>query len=70
MKSIFFMITLVMIASCSTTVTTPPFGVSSENAWFLEQDTSNHIARPIYCMSDVKEGKAHPKCYRAKTIKE
>lgn len=61
---------LFTLVSCATPMTTPPFGVTSENAWFLEQDTSNHIARPMYCMSDVKEGKAYPKCYRARTVKE
>ena len=59
---------LFAVTSCATPMTTPPFGVASENAWFLEQDTSNHIARPVYCMSDVKDGKANPKCYRAKNV--
>lgn len=59
---------LLFVTACATPMTTPPFGVASENAWFLEQDTSNQIARPVYCMSDVKEGKAYPKCYRSKSI--
>lgn len=70
MKSFTLLILLFTLASCSTPVTTPPFGVAAENAWFLEQDTSSHLAVPLYCMSDVKDGKANPKCYKAKTIKQ
>ena len=69
MKSISLLVLLFTLASCATPVTTPPFGVAAENAWFLEQDMSDHIAVPMYCMSDVKDGKASPKCYKAKTIK-
>jgi hypothetical protein len=70
MKSLTLLTLLFSVASCSTPVTTPPFGVAAENAWFLEQDTSNHLAVPLYCMSDVKDGKANPKCYKAKTIRQ
>lgn len=70
MKSFTLLVLLFSVVSCSTPVTTPPFGVAAENAWFLEQDTSNHLAVPLYCMSDVKDGKANPKCYKAKTIRQ
>jgi hypothetical protein len=70
MKSLTLLVLLFSVVSCSTPVTTPPFGVAAENAWFLEQDTSNHLAVPLYCMSDVKDGKANPKCYKAKTIRQ
>jgi hypothetical protein len=69
MKLFSLLIILLTFISCATPVTTPQFGVAAENAWFLEQDTSNHIAVPMYCMSDVKDGKASPKCYKARTIK-
>ncbi len=59
---------LFLFVSCASQTTTPPFSVSSENAWFLEQDVSNHRTKPMYCMADVKDGKARPKCYRSSTI--
>lgn len=69
MKITALLFLLLTLVSCATPMHTPPFAVNAENAWFLEEDTSSKHAKPMYCMADVKEGKANPKCYRAQTVR-
>jgi hypothetical protein len=67
MRSSIILLTF-LFAGCATKMTVPPFSTNSENVWFLEQNVSDQIARPMFCMADVKDGAAHPKCYRSKVI--
>lgn len=68
MKLFMLLVLMLVTISCSTPMTTPPFAIGSENAWFLETNSSNQISRPIFCMADIKDGKANPKCYKSDTV--